>query len=79
MQFTQIDFTLVSNGYLEFSYDLGSGPAIIRSTDIRVDDGERHSVILKRQGRSGSIDIDHLYVREGESEGRATSMNCDGK
>ncbi|XP_050308675.1 basement membrane-specific heparan sulfate proteoglycan core protein isoform X33 [Anthonomus grandis grandis] len=68
----------LKNGYLEFSYDLGSGPAIITNTQIRVDDGERHSVILKRQGRQGSIDIDHSYTQDGESDGDATSMNTNG-
>ncbi|XP_060518138.1 basement membrane-specific heparan sulfate proteoglycan core protein isoform X3 [Cylas formicarius] len=68
----------VSNGYLEFSYDLGMGPAIIRNTGVRVDDGERHSVILKREGRVGSIDVDHMYVEEGQSEGITTTMNCNG-
>ncbi|KAL1514177.1 hypothetical protein ABEB36_003476 [Hypothenemus hampei] len=66
------------NGYLEFSYDLGSGPAIIRNTEIRVDDGQKHSVILKREGRIGSIDIDHNYDSDGESEGQSTTLDCSG-
>ncbi|KAJ8979364.1 hypothetical protein NQ317_002953 [Molorchus minor] len=37
----------VVNGYLEYSFDLGMGPAIILNNRRRVDDGERHSVILK--------------------------------
>ncbi|XP_066260113.1 basement membrane-specific heparan sulfate proteoglycan core protein isoform X1 [Euwallacea similis] len=68
----------LSNGYLEFSYDLGSGPAILNNTQVKVDDGERHSIILKREGRSGSIDVDHTYLEEGKSEGRSTTLDCNG-
>ncbi|XP_030745032.1 basement membrane-specific heparan sulfate proteoglycan core protein isoform X3 [Sitophilus oryzae] len=68
----------VVNGYLEYSYDLGEGPAIIRVSQIRVDDGQRHSVILKRHGRSGSIDVDHLYTEEGESEGYTSHLSTNG-
>lgn len=69
---------LVSDGYLEFSYDLGSGPAILRNTQIKVNDGDRHTVILKRQGREGSIEVDQTDVEEGESEGEASSLDCKG-
>ncbi|XP_048518731.1 basement membrane-specific heparan sulfate proteoglycan core protein-like [Dendroctonus ponderosae] len=68
----------LSNGFLEFSYDLGSGPAIIRNTQVKVDDGQKHSVILKRQARDGSVDIDYEFSAEGHSEGRVTSLNCNG-
>uniref|UniRef100_A0AAR5PFS0 Basement membrane-specific heparan sulfate proteoglycan core protein n=1 Tax=Dendroctonus ponderosae TaxID=77166 RepID=A0AAR5PFS0_DENPD len=68
----------LSNGFLEFSYDLGSGPAIIRNTQVKVDDGQKHSVILKRQARDGSVDIDYEFSEEGHSEGRVTSLNCNG-
>lgn len=69
----------MSNGFLEFSYDLGSGPAIIRNTKVKVDDGQKHSVILKRQARYGSVDIDYEFSEQGQAEGRVTSLNCNGK
>ncbi|XP_074025385.1 basement membrane-specific heparan sulfate proteoglycan core protein isoform X7 [Leptinotarsa decemlineata] len=68
----------IENGYLEFSFDLGMGPAIIQNHKIRVDDGERHTVILKRDGRKGSIYVDNTWLEEGEAEGFTTLMNCDG-
>ncbi|XP_044266425.1 basement membrane-specific heparan sulfate proteoglycan core protein isoform X19 [Tribolium madens] len=68
----------VVNGYLEFSYDLGSGPAIIRNTQKRVDDGQRHSAILKRRGRVGSIEIDNAYTQTGESPGFTNTLSCAG-
>ncbi|KAK9869716.1 hypothetical protein WA026_003454 [Henosepilachna vigintioctopunctata] len=66
------------NGYLEFSYDLGSGPAIIHNSLVRVNDGERHLVILKRQGRSGSIEIDRHHTQKDVSVGSANHLTCRG-
>lgn len=66
------------NGYLEFSYDLGSGPVIIRNSQLRVDDGQRHSVILKRRGRKGSIEVDNSYTTSGEAQGFASTLSCSG-
>lgn len=63
---------------MEFSYDLGSGPAIVRNYHSRVDDGQRHSVILKRKGRKGSIEVDNTYVVRHESPGVTTSLNTIG-
>lgn len=71
-------FILVEGGYLEFSFDLGSGPVKIRNEQVRVDDGQRHSVILKRHEVSGSIEIDHEYSESGEANGITNTMNCDG-
>lgn len=68
----------VINGYLEFSYDLGTGSAVIRNDKIRINDGQRHSVILKRDGTSGSIEIDHTYIVNGEAPGFTATMNCAG-
>lgn len=66
------------NGYLEFGYDLGSGPAIIHNGKIRINDGKRHNVILKRKRKEGSIEIDNEYYEQGEAEGFASTMNCQG-
>lgn len=68
----------VVNGYLEFSYDLGSGPAVIRNTQKRVDDGQRHSAILKRRGRMGSIEVDNAFTQTGESPGYTNTLTCVG-
>lgn len=74
---THVGF-LVEYGYLQFGYDLGSGPAIIHNGHKRVDDGERHSVILKRTGKEGSIEVDNEYIETGSAEGFTNTMNCEG-
>lgn len=71
-------FFLVEGGYLEFSYDLGSGPVKIRNEEIRVNDGQRHSIILKRKELVGSIEIDHDYIKEDTAPGITSTMNCNG-
>ena len=68
----------VVNGYLEFSYDLGSGPVVLRSNQVRVDDGQRHSAILKRRGKKGSVEVDHAYVTSDESPGFTTTLSSTG-
>lgn len=75
---SDIYYFSVVNGYLEFGYDLGSGPAIIHNGKIRINDGERHSVILKRRGKVGSIEIDNTYYEAGEAEGFTNTLNTAG-
>ncbi|XP_021927336.1 basement membrane-specific heparan sulfate proteoglycan core protein isoform X6 [Zootermopsis nevadensis] len=68
----------VVNGLLEFSYELGSGPAQIQTqADARVDDGKRHHVVLKRQGSDGSIELDSI-TEFGESQGVLKMLNTRG-
>lgn len=68
----------VVNGYVEYQYDLGSGPAVLRVTTRRVDDGERHRVILKRQGNEGSIELNGEYLESGVSDGLQQILNTQG-
>lgn len=68
----------VVDGILEFSYELGSGPAQIRtSADTRVDDGKRHHVVLRRQASDGSIELDNV-TEFGESQGVLKMLNTRG-
>ncbi|KAK4879912.1 hypothetical protein RN001_008058 [Aquatica leii] len=61
-----------------YSFELGSGPAIIYNNKVRINDGERHRVILKRRGRWGSIEVDNDHIVEGNADGHITQMNCNG-
>lgn len=57
---------------------MGSGPAIIRVTTQRVDDGERHRIILKRQGSDGSIELNGDHTESGVSDGLQQILNARG-
>ncbi|XP_040361206.1 basement membrane-specific heparan sulfate proteoglycan core protein isoform X5 [Ixodes scapularis] len=63
----------VVNGLLEFSYEMGSGPAQIISKQ-RVDDGGLHTVELRRTGRQGVLKLDDREVH-GESPGMLIRLN----
>ncbi|CAG9863069.1 unnamed protein product [Phyllotreta striolata] len=68
----------IEDGYLVYSFDLGEGPAVIRNDNLMVNDGERHSVILKRNGKLGSMDIDNAWTVEGEATGPSYTLDTDG-
>jgi len=67
----------VVNGQLQLSYELGSKPAVI-TTQQRVDDGERHAAVIKRQGKDGSLELDRRSLEFGESQGLLTQLNANG-
>ena len=66
------------DGYLEFSFDLGSGPVVLQNRKIKINDGNSHTVVLKRNGKRGSIEIDQEHIVEGENKGLTNQMNCNG-
>ncbi|XP_039313933.1 basement membrane-specific heparan sulfate proteoglycan core protein isoform X8 [Solenopsis invicta] len=68
----------VVDGFVEYQYNLGSGPAVIRVTAQRVDDGERHRIILKRQGSDGSIELNGEHTESGVSDGLQQILNARG-
>ncbi|XP_063983693.1 basement membrane-specific heparan sulfate proteoglycan core protein-like isoform X2 [Diachasmimorpha longicaudata] len=68
----------IIDGYIEYQYNLGSGPALIRVTSQRVDDGERHRIILKRQGTDGSIELNGEHTESGVSDGLKRILNARG-
>ncbi|XP_054720927.1 basement membrane-specific heparan sulfate proteoglycan core protein-like [Uloborus diversus] len=67
----------IVDGYLEFSYELGGGPAIIKSP-VKVNDGKTHYVTLKRTARHGSLELDGAHQMFGESQGMLQMLNADG-
>ena len=69
---------LVIDGKLEWSYELGSGPAQIRLSTINVSDGQPHTVVLRRQANEGSIELDGVYSARGHSGGTLTQLNTSG-
>ncbi|XP_061163155.1 basement membrane-specific heparan sulfate proteoglycan core protein-like [Saccostrea echinata] len=69
----------LKNGYVMYSYDLGSGPSNITSP-IRVNDGYAHIIEVTRLGRQGSLTIDNnlSYSTSGQSQGPLQSLNTEG-
>uniref|UniRef100_A0A0B7ATX1 Basement membrane-specific heparan sulfate proteoglycan core protein n=1 Tax=Arion vulgaris TaxID=1028688 RepID=A0A0B7ATX1_9EUPU len=67
----------VKDGYVEFSYELGSGAAVIKST-VTVDDGFSHLVVAERLGRNGSLIIDDQPSIKGAARGALQVLNVPG-
>ena len=67
---TNGDFIAVQlrDGMLWFMYDTGTGPAAI-STQITINDGDWHRVMLTRSGANGMITVDDIYTASGSSLG----------
>lgn len=63
---------------MEYQYNLGSGPATLRVAAQRVDDGERHRIILKRQRSDGSIELNGEHTENGASDGLQQFLNVRG-
>lgn len=61
------------------SFELGSGPARIRSP-IKINDGYAHIIQVTRLGRQGSLTIDNnlSYSTSGQSQGPLQSLNTAG-
>nr|XP_036676267.1 basement membrane-specific heparan sulfate proteoglycan core protein isoform X28 [Drosophila suzukii] len=61
-EFTGQDFiaAAVVDGYVEYSMRLDGEEAVIRNSDIRVDNGERHIVIAKRDENTAMLEVDQI-------------------
>ncbi|CAH1774566.1 unnamed protein product [Owenia fusiformis] len=58
----------LQDGFVEFRFDLGTGPAIIRSKEV-IDLGKWHEVKISRTGREGYMQVDKQDRVEGMSMG----------
>ncbi|KRY90391.1 Basement membrane proteoglycan [Trichinella pseudospiralis] len=67
----------ITDGFLEFSYELGGGPLQIVSS-IMVADGKEHRIQLVRKGRHGQMFLDDMEPEVGMSEGILAILNAEG-
>lgn len=73
------DFIALSleNGLVVFSYELGSGQALLVS-NLPIDDGEQHKIVAKRKGKAGVLTVDDNLKVIGESSGKMTGLDVTG-
>ena len=71
------DFVSISviEQQVEFRFDLGSGPAILMSEPVSLNDW--HYVQATREGRNGVLQVDGGAVVTGQSEGTLTILNVN--
>ena len=67
----------LENGFVVFSYELGSGPASIVSNQ-ELNDGATHSIKVDRIGQQGTLEVDGFALYRGESAGNMTGLNTLG-
>ncbi|XP_070560391.1 basement membrane-specific heparan sulfate proteoglycan core protein-like isoform X2 [Ptychodera flava] len=67
----------VKDSILVFSFELGSGEANIYSNKS-ITDGQWHSVVLKRTGQVGSMNLDNEGEISGRSAGSLINLNVKG-
>lgn len=60
---------------VEFRFDLGSGPAILVSEPVSLNDW--HYVVATRSSRSGTLQVDEGAVVSGQSEGALSILNVN--
>ncbi|KAJ8265022.1 hypothetical protein COCON_G00141210 [Conger conger] len=64
----------LNDGILEFRYDLGKGPAVIRSKD-KIQMNVWNTVNLERANRKGEISVNNRDQVRGESPNQHTALN----
>ncbi|XP_022241619.1 pikachurin-like isoform X2 [Limulus polyphemus] len=62
------------DGFVEFRFDLGTGPAIVRSLEP-VGMNEWHTLFVSRTGRNGILEVDSQPRVEGMSQGAFTQLS----
>ncbi|XP_025082607.1 basement membrane-specific heparan sulfate proteoglycan core protein-like isoform X8 [Pomacea canaliculata] len=65
------------NGFVEFRFELGSGPAVLTST-VPVDDGFPHTVVVERLQRSANLTVNNAPTVTGSSKGPLQVINVLG-
>lgn len=64
----------INDGFVEFRYDLGTGPALLKSRQ-RIRLGQWHRVQAKRWHRDGMLKVDQHDNVDGHSEGALRSLD----
>ncbi|XP_060645935.1 neurexin 1 isoform X5 [Drosophila nasuta] len=65
------------NGHIYIHLDLGSGASKIRASRRRVDDGDWHDLILRRNGRDAKVAVDGIW-NDFRTPGDGTILELDG-
>jgi protocadherin Fat 1/2/3 len=63
---------------IQYLFDCGSGPGVVRVDKVQINDGNWHTVVVERVLKSARIVIDGTYVAEGSGPGTNDVLNLDG-
>ncbi|KAH8382007.1 hypothetical protein KR009_001358 [Drosophila setifemur] len=65
------------NGHIYIHLDLGSGASKVRASRRRVDEGDWHDLILRRNGRDAKVSVDGVW-NDFRTPGDGTILELDG-
>lgn len=73
----KIDYNIleISNGAVQYKFDLGSGEGFVSVSSIYVSDGEWHSISLERILNSAKLIVDNKHVSQGSAPGVNSILN----
>ena len=63
------------DGMLQYRFDCGSGPGLVRLDSLRVDDGVWHSVSVDRRGNHAEIVVDMKFSAQSSAPGINDVLN----
>ena len=62
---------------MQYRFDCGSGPGLVRVDSVAVNDGYWHTVAVERISKNVRIIIDDMYTAEGSGPGTNDVLNLD--
>lgn len=66
----------VQGGRVHYTFDCGSGPALLKS-NVKINDNQWHTVVFKRTDNLGKLIVDENEVISGYSQGDSTTINVN--
>ena len=63
---------------IQYRFDCGSGPGLVRVDSIYLNDGNWHSVLVERRSNRAEILVDGKYKAESSAPGVNDLLNVDG-
>ena len=70
-------FLQIVDGYVQYSFDCGSGQGLTRVDKIAVNDGRWHTVQVHRAGKAVRLTVDKMYTNEGMGPGTNEVLNLN--
>ncbi|XP_038055589.1 protocadherin Fat 1-like isoform X3 [Patiria miniata] len=67
----------IVDGYVQYTFDCGSGPANIPLTRKRVDDGNWHEVSISHHGNVATVTLDRSVSATGSAAGDKRALNLN--
>ncbi|XP_054721928.1 LOW QUALITY PROTEIN: fat-like cadherin-related tumor suppressor homolog [Uloborus diversus] len=68
----------ITNGYVQYRFDCGSGEGLVRMEQLQINDGLWHDVCVERRGNAAEVIVDKVHRISGNAPGVHDMLNLDG-